>query len=620
MDAEDECEFPDDWGCEGEAVADDEALIEAEEDLQVVEEDLATEDVLEDHDEVDAEYEPESMQVDGADPEEEHVLLEDAETQKAETVVDDDDDDLAAEEAAALAALGVEDQAVSRTPAPALGKGPGGKAPITKAPVGKAPAGSLSGKLPLGKGSFGKGSVGQVRGPLPVGKLPWQKGSVGQAPPWQKGAPAPWQKGGKQTPMTSGGKSYGSAGKGVPGKGVPGNFGKGVPGKGVPGKGVPGNLGKAFGKNKPSFVGATVGQAPVRPVAQGQGGSAAKAKGKGVSKDGGVGHKVLALNKKGHWQSGRGLSVKALEKLRELPHNDALEMLAELDTKGASVQNPTKFIIDKIGARANGGSSGAEGKASCGKGKKAAATDNASSTPPWRSGPGAAPADRGIKRPAPVQSAAPAAKRAAPPAQADEAGAEDMLEQLEPAVFAKVKEMMKTHEFGLEALRALGSADEKDANILLQAFLTRAKAGKAPDLTRFIVKSLEARRAGAGQAPPSAGAKAGVAKAPLAKAPMAKAPVAKAPAARVPIQGIGKPPVARQDLDFDQLTVQGKLQSLNKLGIWEGSHPLDEAALGALLAIDSGRAHEILDETEEKGAELKNPSEFVRTTIRDNPR
>jgi hypothetical protein len=277
-----------------------------------------------------------------------------------------------------------------------------------------------------------------------------------------------------------------------------------------------------------------------------------------------------------------------------------MKILADLDRKGASEQNPCKFIMGAIAAGKKGG---------------AAAGGKATSTPPWRSGPAGAQAGKGVKRPTPTQPAGPPpAKRAAAPAPAgDDADAEELLEQMEPAVCKKVKEMQKSHEFGLEALRALGSAAERDAMVLLQAFLTRVKAGKAPDLTRFIVKSLEARRSGAGQGP-KAGAKAGVAKAPV----IAKAPAK--PAFRVRPEDIGKPPVVRSDLDFEKFMVQGKLQALNKMGIWEGSHPLDEAALGALLSIDPGRAIEILDEAEEKCAELKDPSDFVRTTIKENPR
>lgn len=113
-------------------------------------------------------------------------------------------------------------------------------------------------------------------------------------------------------------------------------------------------------------------------------------------------------------------------------------------------------------------------------------------------------------------------------------------------------------------------------------------------------------------------AKAAVTKAPVAKAPVAKAPVKKAPPPSPSPgkpAGAGQPPVVRTGLDFEQLAVQAKLQTLNKKGIWRGSHPLDEAALEALLRIDPGRALEILDEAEEQGSQLAAPSMFVREQV-----
>lgn len=630
---EDDCEFPEDWGaCDD--VAEDQApaaldenchavendiVAEPEEDLQGLDDDLAAEDAC---DGIDLQDEADDIQVEGeADQtvEGEADQMEDAVDAQLEEVAieEDDDDDLAAAEAAALAALGTggdnadpgDAQVASREPNPAPSKapiakvavaktpakGPSAKGPIAKGPLGKGPVGSFT-----GKNSVGKGSVGPAR-PLPAGKVSSGKGSKDQIRTFpagkhagEKGASAPpWQKDGARTGSVAGSVQAGKSGTSHP-------------------------LGKACGKNKQAAAAAA-------PASSGQASAGkAKSKGKDAPKDGGVGHKVLALNKKGHWQTGRGISVSILTKLRELPTTVALELLTDLEGRGSAVQNPSKFLIEKITARTNGGTHISEGKASSGKGKKASAVEKATSTPPWRSGTATAPAERGVKRSLPAQSATPAAKRGSPPAQAeDDVGIEDLLEQLEPAVFQKVQDMRQVHEFTPDALRALATAAKKDAMVLLQAFLNRVKDGKAPDLTRFIVKSLEARRAGAGQTPQTAGAKAGAAKAPLAKAPIAKAPIAKAPvakASRVPTQGIGKPPVARHDLEFDQMAVQGKLQSLNKIGIWQGSHPLDEAALGALLAIDPGRALEILDEAEEKGAELKNPSEFVRKAIQEDPR
>lgn len=112
-------------------------------------------------------------------------------------------------------------------------------------------------------------------------------------------------------------------------------------------------------------------------------------------------------------------------------------------------------------------------------------------------------------------------------------------------------------------------------------------------------------------------AKAPIAKTPTAKAPIAKAPVGKAPGGGKPLPGgVGEAPRLRteQELEFFQMAVQAKLMALNKQGIWKGPHPLDEAALLALLSIDSARALEILDEAEDQGKQLASPSRFVRDT------
>jgi len=73
----------------------------------------------------------------------------------------------------------------------------------------------------------------------------------------------------------------------------------------------------------------------------------------------------------------------------------------------------------------------------------------------------------------------------------------------------------------------------------------------------------------------------------------------------------GRPPRPRAGLDFDQMAVQGKLQALNSQGPWKAPHPLDEAVLAALLRIDPARALEILDEAEEQGESLADPSAFA---------
>jgi len=253
-----------------------------------------------------------------------------------------------------------------------------------------------------------------------------------------------------------------------------------------------------------------------------------------------------------------------------------------------------------------------------------------------------------VKRPAPeIAAGAPPAKRAA---QADR-GKE--LQKLPAQIQKKIDDLKAHVEIDVTALQSIASSlasglDQRDVLILLQALQNRIQSGTpVSNVARFITGSLEKRlasksgassssmpakaaarssstapplKASMAKAPTSVG-KSPVAKAPVGKAPVVKATIAKAPGAGAP-GGAGKAPVLRQGLEFEQQAVQAKLQSLNKTGIWAGmgSHPLDEAALASLLAIDSGRALEILDEAEEKGPGVRNPSAFVISKARENPR
>lgn len=150
---------------------------------------------------------------------------------------------------------------------------------------------------------------------------------------------------------------------------------------------------------------------------------------------------------------------------------------------------------------------------------------------------------------------------------------------------------------------------------------TPAPAGKAP-----IVKTPAAtivKTPAVGKAPivkaPAPGGKAPIVKAPIGKTPPpgGKAAVVKAPAGKAVVAKARLPPKMREGLDFEQLALQSKVQTLNKQQIWQGPHPLDESAYAALLRIDALRGMEILEECEEKGTEgsLKDPSAFVRRAV-----
>merc|ERR1712216_1072124 len=123
---------------------------------------------------------------------------------------------------------------------------------------------------------------------------------------------------------------------------------------------------------------------------------------------------------------------------------------------------------------------------------------------------------------------------------------------------------------------------------------TPSPATAKPPMGKAPIAKVPITKAAIGKAPI---VKAPIGKAPIAKLGMGKSPMAKAPA--VDSRGSGKAPVMRQGLEFEQQAVQAKLKSLNTVGLWQGPHPLDEAALASLLSIDAGRALEILDEAEE---------------------
>jgi len=626
---DDDCEFPEDWGPPLEA--EDDVAVEAEEaeaeaEPAVFEDDVAMEDdgaILEE--EAEAEVEEEAVPIEDDEAEADEAL---SPVQAEEIEEDEDDEDLEAAEAAALAALGGGEAEVASeeeggdevayeaaAPPQRCVVRPIGKAPIAKAPFVRAPIA----KLPLAQPPWS-------RGPLPVlGKTPYGKGlgkGVGPAVAFKgfkagKGALRPWD---------SQQQNFSGTPQAAKGANIQGNWYTGKGAKGKP-------LAKGYGAVVPSF--AVVTRAPVRPAAAparppaAGGDGKGKAKGKAAPKDGGIGHRVVALNKAGHWQTGRGVSVQALQKLRELSQTDANKILHNLEAKAATVPNPSKFIQSAADAQLSVGNAPAKGKATSGKGhgsSSPAAAGVGATKPPWRGDATAggtaatgAPAGLGIKRPAPPGAvAAPPAKRIIVPAPAvAERRDEECLAKLPTAVRAKVQEVQKRLEpraLDAAALRALAAAEQRDAQILLQALLRREDTDKkVANPSHFIIASL-AKRLGA----------AGPAKAPLAKAPVVKAAIAKAPVAKAPqggpVAGVGRPPVVRQGLEFEQIMVQEKLQCLNKIGVWTGPHPLDEAALASLLRIDFGRAMEILEDVEDQGAEIKNPSSFVINKIREDPR
>jgi len=248
-----------------------------------------------------------------------------------------------------------------------------------------------------------------------------------------------------------------------------------------------------------------------------------------------------------------------------------------------------------------------------------------------------------------------------------------------PAIVAKVSVLEKMGiSIDQEANEELAVAVERDALLVLEALSMRMKKDGVKNPSKFVVTSLRKRAENAASVPLAKApvakmpatkapvtnvvvtkapvtkapvtkapvANVPVAKAPVAKAPVVKAPVVKQPVAKTPIAKIsvshapiakvavaktlvakapvakalvskdaGKPPKLREGLNFDEAAVQAKLLSLNSHGVWEGNHPLDEEALAALLRIEPGRSLEILEEVEELGGNVVNPSSFVLNQV-----
>mmetsp|Transcript_109727 Transcript_109727/g.354265 ORF Transcript_109727/g.354265 Transcript_109727/m.354265 type:complete len:616 (+) Transcript_109727:60-1907(+) len=132
----------------------------------------------------------------------------------------------------------------------------------------------------------------------------------------------------------------------------------------------------------------------------------------------------------------------------------------------------------------------------------------------------------------------------------------------------------------------------------------KAPIAKVPGAKAPVVHASAVTKSPAASKPPA------VAKALAAKPPVTKASVGvKAP-------GAGKPPQQRNGLEFEQMALQAKLLAMNKQGIWPSPHALDEATLAALLNMDEPhRGIEILEEAEDQGTNIKDPSQFVQKLI-----
>mmetsp|Transcript_13643 Transcript_13643/g.25819 ORF Transcript_13643/g.25819 Transcript_13643/m.25819 type:complete len:543 (-) Transcript_13643:16-1644(-) len=443
-------------------------------------------------------------------------------------------------------------------------------------------------------------------------------------------------------------------------------------GKGSPGKGLAAGKGSTPGsaKGKPAAPWAADRRQAGKP-GKGKLGAAqpadAKGKGQQPTSERSIGRQVVDLNKAGIWAPGKGIDTKALQALRQLPERRATEILSDIEGLGASVRNPSSYI-----------------QAAVSRALRAPAAEAGSKTPtaPWRSASDGKGGVK--RTAAGATSAGPPSKRLAidtagrKAAVPDEEAAEEdpeeekLMSKLPTSMLQKVRGLRKRLELKAPALKALANCDQKDGLIVLQALGMR---DKVEDPTRFIVVSLRKKeemrqgKAGAGvktkpiaksesraglptidrgtpkppqrppptqeiakaagkpvvsKAKPSVGktppAKPGAAKPAVAKPAIAKAAKPGVPAAGAKPSGSGKPPRMRDGLDFEQMMVQGKLQTLNKLDIWSGPHPLDDAALTTLLSILPARASEILDEAEERGAELKNPSLFVQQAAKKDHR
>jgi len=439
----------------------------------------------------------------------------------------------------------------------------------------------------------------------------------------------------------------------------------------------------AAGRGAPDAVKPNAGSTPtgspaagttVTPVVKASKGKGAAKGAKGPVQNA-VGQKVIDLNRAGHWSKGFGIDVQALTKLKAMPESQALQILSNVEAKASTLQKPSAFIEAQCRRAAQGKPESAETGKATGKGVKRPAPAEVSGPPEKKiaSDDDVIQLDEDAEEPAAAPKSAPAPKAAPEPAPA----AKTTKVRLAASVNDKLQ---KLRQQGMQisgaAIRALASADQKDARIVLEAISMR---GKVDNPSNFIIASIRKRAeqaasksvevdddevtmsAPATKAPiakaPSAkapiakspgpkapvaktpaataekapAAKAPVSKTPGAKAPVTKSPGAKAPVAKVPpggkapiaktpgpkpgmakVEGSGLPPRKREGLDFDYMAVQGKVQALNTTGPWEGLNPIDEAALAALLKIDAHRGLEILEDAEEKGTDIADPSAYVR--------
>lgn len=352
------------------------------------------------------------------------------------------------------------------------------------------------------------------------------------------------------------------------------------------------------------------------------------------------------MNRSGHWLKGRGIDVKALASLRSLEAKKAVAILDKLEKIAASIKNPSAHILLRVKEALAGGGDDENVET-----VETVVVEEEEDTPEPTPSTG-----KGAKRPAPVDATeAPPAKRAAP---------RPIAVQLIPSV-TKQLELVKAQgmEISSAALQELSKAEERDSLVVLKALAMRGHVEKP---SSFVLASLRKRAEMRGGVPKPVGtaetavAKAAVAKtpgpkpavakgpiaktpspaakAPIAKTPGAKAPVAKTPAAKTSVvKAVGKAPIAkrpgavpakktavpgknlmpmmRSGLEVMHMAMQEKVKTLNKLGIWEIDYPIDEAALTALLRISADRGLEILDDVEEKGLALSDPSDFVMEKV-----
>lgn len=464
----------------------------------------------------------------------------------------------------------------------------------------------------------------------------------------------------------------------APPNGQAGGKGKGVAVVKGAGKGA---AGKAAVKGAPQQPSRAPSGAPPAKNAGGKGKAGGRGKGKD---DGGVAAKILQINAARLWPAGSGINTQALSALRGLPAEKALELLEECESQAASIPNPSTFLIEGAEYAAlesssepkpspKGGGKSKSQPGLVGMAAVAARMKQANS----KGGRQAASAQDGKEAEEELQ----LAKRPHPEAQLGEQAGDASASSSAPGdvvvkapVVAKIEACLrKGHVLDFSAVKALAAVASRDAAVVLQALLMRP--GTVDNPSAFVHATLRkqaARDSNGGAKQSDAGASApqraqplvvaGPAKRPApgdaAGVPPAKRPVAAAgavagkrptvaigkspgkgagkgaapqkgaaakPAAggglRADPKDIGKPPQPRTDLfDFEQMAVQGKLQALNKQSIWSGPHPLDQAAFSVLLKIDPSRALEILDEVEEKGSSIKNPSEFVRNIVLEESR